>query len=348
MKPIDPTSSRDALVRALAAFFGLMSLLAVIGRWSGGVERLELCWVDLRWLPGFVSLVLLGGCAVLWSAWAVRPDAEDWRRRWTAGVTVAMALAVGINFVVVMLWREGRVMTRVPLPLSALTLLALVWLARRVLRGGVDPVRSTLPEMGVFSALLAVAFPVLQFLTLGHGDYRRPAAAAIVLGARVYSDGRLSDAVADRVRSACELHHEGWVSELVMSGGPGDGAIHEVEAMRDAAIRAGVPAGAIRLDRDGWNTRATAANTTAMMRDRPGRLRAVSEFYHLPRIRLAYAREGVEISTVPARPQHLARWWPLCAMVREVPAWWLYYLRSLLPLPVPRTSTRGTMLQNPA
>jgi uncharacterized SAM-binding protein YcdF (DUF218 family) len=101
--------------------------------------------------------------------------------------------------------------------------------------------------------------------------------------------------------------------------------------MRDAAIQAGVPAAAIRLDREGLNTRATAANTVRMVGRGGGRMLVVSEFYHLPRIRLAYAVEGREVCTVPARPRHASRWFPLGSLVREVPAYWLYYFRSVLP-----------------
>jgi vancomycin permeability regulator SanA len=201
----------------------------------------------------------------------------------------------------------------------------------RIWRTGTGERRASIAVVLACATAMACLWPLLQIATLGRSDYRRPAEVAVVLGARVYADGRLSDAVADRVRAAVELYREGLVAGLIMSGGPGDGAIHETEAMRDAAIQAGVPAEAIRLDRDGLNTRATAANTVRMAGGGGVRFLVVSEFYHLPRIRLAYAVEGLEVCTVPARPRHLSRWFPLGSLMREVPAYWLYYFRSVLP-----------------
>src|SRR6185503_7842801 len=99
----------------------------------------------------------------------------------------------------------------------------------------------------------------------GKTEYRRHADAIIVFGARAYADGRPSDALADRVRTACQLYHEGWAKKLILSGGPGDGAIHETESMRRLAIQLGIPADAVLLDPQGLNTRATLANSKAIL-----------------------------------------------------------------------------------
>ena len=116
------------------------------------------------------------------------------------------------------------------------------------------------------------------------------------------------------------------MARLVFSGGPGDGPVHETEAMRAMALRLGVPPTAIALDRAGLNTEATVRNTTALATH--GRVLAVSEFYHLPRIKLAYQRAGCEVFTVPARPTHWLQAWPLRSVLREIPAFWAYYGRG--------------------
>ena len=186
--------------------------------------------------------------------------------------------------------------------------------------------RSRLPS-AIAAAVTAGVFPLLQILALGWTDYRRPASVAVVFGARTYADGRPSQALADRVRTACELHREGWVRTLVFSGGPGDGPVHETEAMRQMALELGVPSGDIRLDREGLNTRATVRNLRCQVA-KGERILAVSEFYHLPRIRLAFAQEGVEVLTVPARPGHWLRRLPFRSMLREVAGFWSYFLRG--------------------
>ena len=58
------------------------------------------------------------------------------------------------------------------------------------------------------------------------------------------------------------------------------------------------------------------------------RILVVSHFYHLPRIKLTYQRDGLEVYTVPARETYLLRQTPY-NMAREVAALWVYYLRPL-------------------
>ena len=174
-------------------------------------------------------------------------------------------------------------------------------------------------------AACAFAFPLLLVLGFGKTDYRRQAEVAVVFGARAYADGRPSDALADRVRTACELYRQGLVCQLVFSGGPGDGAIHETESMRRMAVSLGVPDSAIVRDEAGLNTAATLRNTRPLLAAKAAI--AVSEFYHLPRIKLAAAAAGIDLLTVPARPA--SRRLPMSNMIREIPAFWLYYARAV-------------------
>jgi uncharacterized SAM-binding protein YcdF (DUF218 family) len=94
-------------------------------------------------------------------------------------------------------------------------------------------------------------------------------------------------------------------------------------------MRLGVPSDAIILDPGGHNTDASVANTARIFDDNGmRRILAVSQFYHLPRIKLAYARAGVDVWTVPARTILVPRTWAIVA--REIPAFWLYYLRAVV------------------
>jgi vancomycin permeability regulator SanA len=185
-----------------------------------------------------------------------------------------------------------------------------------------------IPTLSVCLAC-AVIFPIAQMLCFGKTDYRRPADAVVVLGARVYADGRPSDALADRVRTACQLYREGLARKLILSGGPGDGAVHETESMRRMALQLGVKADDIWLDEAGLNTQSTVRNTEAVFsRWQASRILVVSHFYHLPRIKLAYQRDGWDVYTVPAKESYVLRQMPY-NMAREVAALWVYYLRPL-------------------
>jgi len=55
---------------------------------------------------------------------------------------------------------------------------------------------------------------------------------------------------------------------------------------------------------------------------------AVSNAYHLPRIKLAYRRQGQEVFTVPAEETRRIKETPYL-WLREVPGFWVYYLRGL-------------------
>jgi uncharacterized SAM-binding protein YcdF (DUF218 family) len=182
--------------------------------------------------------------------------------------------------------------------------------------------------VGVIALACATLFPLAEMFCFGETDYRRPADAAVVLGARVYADGHPSDALADRVRTGCQLYRDGLARKLIFSGGPGDGAVHETEAMKRMALKLGVKPEDILVDEHGLNTRATARNTEAMFEQMHAeRILVVSHFYHLPRIKMAYHRRGREVFTVPAKESYVLRQLPY-NMAREVAAFWSYYLRA--------------------
>jgi vancomycin permeability regulator SanA len=131
------------------------------------------------------------------------------------------------------------------------------------------------------------------------------------------------------VITASEVFRQGLADTIVMTGGVEPSGFDETLVMRDLAVELGVPSAAILLDAEGDTTSASVANTTRILRDRGvDRVLAISQFYHLPRIKLAYAAAGVEVWTVPARTTSIQQTTGL--ITREIPAFWLYYLRTVL------------------
>ena len=117
-------------------------------------------------------------------------------------------------------------------------------------------------RVAALGLLLAVAFPFLaraaalwwaQAHTYQAGEVpaRR---VALVLGARVYPDGRLSAMLADRVAAAAELYHAGKVDALLMSGDNSSVDYNEPDAMREHAVSLGVPREAVFVDYGGRRT----------------------------------------------------------------------------------------------
>ena len=244
------------------------------------------------------------------------------------GALGVVALANTAQFYVLLV--RGVVRPGIPIPLSLFVSAALAVILLAAWRRPLPRCKTRdLFQVVAVAFACMVCFSVAQMFLFGKTDYRRHADAAVVLGARVYADGRLSDALADRVRTACQLYQEGLVRRLVFSGGPGDGAIHETEAMKRMASALGVKAEDIWLDKAGVNTRATVRNTEAVFAQwHASRILVVSHAYHLPRIKLAYQRDGWDVFTVPAKESYLLRQMPY-NMAREVAAMWLYYLRPL-------------------
>lgn len=318
---------RHAAARGIALFLGGFTLLGLAAELRTPGFDPNLWWLDLRALPVPVAMacrVLLGALLMLWT---VRPQAGPIRRALTWIALGGGLLVLVVNTVTVLaLFGSGRVGSDFPVPASAVFAVSLVVVGIGLRRPA--PAKTNGPVLAVAALVCALVFPLLQVFCFGRTDYRRPADVAVVFGARVYADGRLSDAVADRVATAAELHRQGWVRELVMSGGPGDGDIHETAAMKAAAVRAGVPPSSIRCDEAGLSTAATVRNTAAGFSGQ--RVLAVSEYYHLPRIKLAYARAGVEVFTVPAEARDWRRAWDLRSVLREVPAFWVYLARAVV------------------
>lgn len=327
-----PTMSphRASVHRAVACFFGVFTLWNLAGAWLHPGFDANLWWIDLRALPRPVAHALLLAAGLALTAQAVRPVADPTcsplRRRLTRGLTAALALAAFANaLTVAALSAAGRVHAALPLSLPLAALLAWQLLGQR---------RVTAPAMPVTLAatLLALGalFPLAQMETYGRSDYRRPADVIVVFGARAYADGTASQALRDRVLTACALYRAGLARTLIFSGGPGDGALDEPAVMTRLAAQHGVPASAVLRDPMGLDTRATARNVAAMMRARGMRTAlAVSHFYHLPRVKMTFAREGVTTFTVPAHEPQPLTLLPYY-MAREVAGFWVYYLRDVL------------------
>ena len=323
--------ARRALPRGLALFLGGFALLNILGGLCCAHFDANLWWIDLRVLPEALATALLllsSACLVGFAVW---PPRSGWRQFLTVGCVGALgvvALANTTQFFVLL--ARGVVSPGIPVPLSLFVGAALALILAAACRRAAPNCRTggRLRALAVAFACL-VCFPLAQMLFFGKTDYRRPADAAVVMGARVYADGRLSDALADRVRTACQLYRDRLVRRLVLSGGPGDGAIHETEAMKRMATGLGVKAEDIWLDKAGLSTQATVRNTEPLfLQWHASRILVVSHAYHLPRIKLAYQRDGWDVFTVPAKETYFLRQMPY-NMAREVAALWVYYLRPL-------------------
>ncbi len=320
----------DASARGLALFFGLFSLANSLGWFRNGTRHEDIWWIDLsllpRWLAGGFGLT----AAVLLVAWGFAPQVSRARRMATAGACLLLSVAAIANATAFYgAWNAGRIAPAVPFPASLLYAAAFVWLARRISAHSSPKKRAKGLSVAIAVGVFMVAFPLVQMVFFGTTDYRRPADAAVVLGARVFDNGVLSTALEDRVRTGADLYKAGLVKRLVMSGGIGTNGVDETVAMRRRAIELGVPSRAIVLDNLGVNTDASVAQTTSAFRGLGiRRVLTVSQSWHLPRVKLAYLKAGWDVSTVPATTSTAITQTPYL-MLREIPAFWKYWAGSV-------------------
>lgn len=324
----------DALVRVIAAF-GLANLVLGVVHPALNANWL---WLGLAadGVIGAAVVTLFAGAILGWRVW--RGASAVVARAIVAAVAVACIVdAVGYYRVLL----DGTIQTAVPLPMSLVCAAAIAAWAIR------PPAPATGGRMRRLITHAAAAGLWIGGLvgSVAVTDYARPADAIVVFGAAVWADGRPSDALRDRTHTALNLYRRGLAPTLVFSGGKSPTApVSEPEAMQRMALDDGVPLDAIVLDETGVNTAATVAAAASMARARGwGRVLMVSHDYHLARIKLACARQGLRAYTVPAveplplagKPYYVAR--ELAAM-----AWyWVHPLKTVRRLEAGRRLDPG-------
>ena len=149
--------------------------------------------------------------------------------------------------------------------------------------------------------------------------------AAVVLGSKVEDDGTPSVHLRIRLERAVELYKAGTVPVIIVSGGPGVPGYPEPLVMRNYLIAHGVPEQAIVLDPTGINTAATARNAVPLMAEHHiDSVIIVTEYFHTPRTRLAFAQQGIQHVHYAPAGYPLPR--DLLAIAREtvgLPLYWL-------------------------
>jgi len=152
---------------------------------------------------------------------------------------------------------------------------------------------ATLGVLGVVAVngwILVTARPVMHATP----ESVPQAQVAIVFGALVYRDGTLSWVTRDRVDAGVALYKTGRVQKLLISGDHGRAGYDEVNAMRNHALAAGVPAEDIFMDHAGFSTYDTVARARRVFQVQSAVL--VTQRFHLPRALWLARRCGLEAS----------------------------------------------------
>ena len=120
----------------------------------------------------------------------------------------------------------------------------------------------------------------------------------LVLGCGVDAQGRPKPMLHDRMTVAVELYEKGWADKLLLTGDNSGPSYNEVGAMETFALDRGVPAEALLLDNEGFNTDASIRRA----RDVFGmeHVVIVTQEYHLFRALFLAESYGLEASGVSA------------------------------------------------
>jgi vancomycin permeability regulator SanA len=145
--------------------------------------------------------------------------------------------------------------------------------------------------VGLFAGGLAVILGMATITVAGLRDDLGHADVALVLGSTVNPDGTLSPRLQARLERTVELFKDGWFGHVIVSGGVGKEGHDEAVAMKDYLTAHGVPESQIIVDGHGNTTFDSARNTRDIAhRQHFQSVLVVSQYFHLPRARLALER----------------------------------------------------------
>lgn len=144
---------------------------------------------------------------------------------------------------------------------------------------------------------------------------------AIVLGAKVWDGGVPSFVLEDRIITAVELYKAGKVKKLLMSGDNPTKEYDEPTAMKNYAMRLGVPENDIVLDFAGRRTYDTCYRAKEIFEIKKAVM--VSQEFHLPRSIYLCQNLGVEATGIISnlRPYEGENYWAFREFFSVFSAW---------------------------
>jgi uncharacterized SAM-binding protein YcdF (DUF218 family) len=164
--------------------------------------------------------------------------------------------------------------------------------------------------LGIIALAIFVAIAALYFLVAREAkrDEIRPADVIIVFGAAEYA-GHPSPAYRARLDHALELYQHGLAPMIITSGGAGgDPRYNEGEVGRDYLVARGVPEARLIAETQGEDTLESTARLAAIMRENGMKnCLAVSDGYHMFRIKRMMQRQGIATYAAPRPDPHAER-----------------------------------------
>lgn len=151
--------------------------------------------------------------------------------------------------------------------------------------------------------LLAILFYVAAvyrgILAQSGMDEARPADAIVVFGAAEYV-GHPSPVYKARLDHAAQLYHRGLAGIVITTGGPGDAKFNEGIVGREYLKTLGIPDSQLIAETQSSDTAQSARRVATIMRENGLKTCvAVSDSYHIFRIKKMLGREGINVFGSP-------------------------------------------------
>jgi vancomycin permeability regulator SanA len=180
---------------------------------------------------------------------------------------------------------------------------------------------------GMGGSIALILASTVSIAISGLRDEIAPADVAVVLGNTVEPSGKPSARLQARLDKTIELYRRGLFKDTIVSGGVGKEGFDEAKVMQQYLVERGLPSERIQIDSQGNNTYLTAKYTAHVMSERRWHSAiAISQYFHLPRTKLALQRFGVK--TVYTAHAEFFELRDLYSTVREVFSYCSYQLRK--------------------
>ena len=181
--------------------------------------------------------------------------------------------------------------------------------------------------LAVVGVLLLLAFKAFKVVRTAALEEIHPADAIVVFGAAEYS-GRPSPVLRARLDHALEVFHRGMAPVVITTGGAAaDPTFTDGGVGRDYLMHHGIPERSLIAETQGRDTSESAVRVGVIMRANGLRsCVAVSDAYHVFRIRKLLEHEGIAPVYVAPRPDSRPRstWQREVAVLREATSYLLW------------------------
>ena len=181
--------------------------------------------------------------------------------------------------------------------------------------------------LAVAGVLLLLAVTAVQVVHTASLEEIHPADAIVVFGAAEYS-GRPSPVLRARLDHALDVFHRGMAPVVITTGGAAaDPTFSEGGVGRDYLMRHGIPERSLIAETQGRDTSESAVRVGVIMRANGlHSCIAVSDAYHVFRIRKLLEHEGIAPVYVAPRPDSRphSTWQREVAVLREATSYLLW------------------------